>query len=102
MAKTRYDVLIEAVRYTTDGQIEFARVYERRGAAFSDQFLMRRNELIARLKKGEKFVTGSRKSFLAGTFETGKDVLLVTAGSGEVVATQSAASRDMLETVPLL
>lgn len=97
MAKPNFDGLIEAVRYTSQGQIEVARIYERRGAAFSDHFLVTRAKLLERLHCGERFVTGSRQAFLGNSFETGKTVHL----AGEFIATQPEANRDLLETVPL-
>jgi hypothetical protein len=98
MAKTKFDGLIEAVRYTTDGKIELVRAYERRGAAFSDHILINRAQLVERLKKGEKFVTGQRTEFWGGTFEaTTKSVSL----AGDFISTSAANHRDLLEEVPV-
>ncbi len=98
MAKAKFDGLIEAVRYAPDGNIELVRAYERRGATFSDHILIDRANLVARLKKGEKFVTGSRKEFLGSTFESTKSVYL----NGNIITTGSNTKRDQLEEVPLL
>jgi len=97
MARAKFDILIETVRYALNGKIETARVFERRGAAFSDQFLMPRETLLGKLNDGKKCVTGQRKQFLAGTFETDKTVQV----SGGFITTGSQADRDILENVPI-
>lgn len=98
MAKQKFDGLIEAVRYAPDGKIVLVRAYERRGSTFSDHILIDRANLVDRLQKGEKFVTGLRKEFLGSTFESAKIVRL----DGNVITTGSNTSRDMLEEVPSL
>jgi hypothetical protein len=99
MAK-QYDGVIEAVRYK-DGQIEVIRAFERRGAAFSDRLLIARSELLERLKKGKKFVVGKRKELLAGTFEQGKPVQIVSRDGKEFISTRSDVDHDELEQVPV-
>ena len=99
MAK-KFDGVIEAVRYK-DGQIEVVRAFERRGAAFSDRMLIPRHELIEKLKDGRKFVVGQRKEYLAGTFEAGKSVQVVSRGGREFVSTRGDAERDELEQAPV-
>jgi hypothetical protein len=99
MAK-KVDGVVEAVRYT-DGQIEIVRAYERRGAAFTDRMLLTRQELLELLKKGKKFVTGTRKEFLAGTFEEGQPLQVVTRNGQDFIATRSDADHDILETAPV-
>jgi hypothetical protein len=88
------------VRYK-DGQIEVARTYERRGAAFSDRLMVTRKELLDSLKKGRRFVTGTRKEFMAGTFEEGRQVQIVTRDGREYIATNTSADRDNLEPAPV-
>jgi hypothetical protein len=97
MARMKYDGVIEAVRYAADGKIELVRAYERRGATFSDCVLLDRPTLAARLKNGEKFITGQRTERLGSTFETAKNVQL----RGEVISTGQKSERDLLEEVPL-
>lgn len=99
MAK-KFDGVIEAVRYR-DGQIEVVRAFERRGAAFSDQVLIPRRELVKRLKDGRKFVVGKRMELLAGTFETGKPVQVVSRDGKEIISTRTDAERDELEQAPV-
>jgi hypothetical protein len=98
MAKLKFDGMIEAVRYAPDGKIEIVRAYERRGDIFSDHILIDRANLVIRLQNGEKFITGQRKEYLGGTFETTKFVRL----DGNIITTGSNTSHDMLEEVPSL
>ena len=99
MAK-KFDGVIEAVRYK-DGRIEVVRAFERRGAAFSDRIMIPRHELLEKLKDGRKFVVGRRKEFLAGTFDTGKPVQVVSRGSSDFISTRSDAEQDELEQAPV-
>ncbi len=95
----KFDGVIEAVRMK-NGQIQSARVFERRGAAFSDWFLLDRKALLNRLQKGQRFVTGTRKEFFGNLFQTGKPVFLVKHGDREFISTNPNASGDELENVP--
>jgi hypothetical protein len=99
MAK-KVDGVIEAIRYK-DGQIEVARAYERRGAAFSDRLLLTRKELLDTLKKGRRFFTGTRKEFMAGTFEVGQPLQIVTRDGKEFITTRADADHDTLEPAPV-
>ncbi|MEW6083454.1 MAG: hypothetical protein AB1607_02555 [Chloroflexota bacterium] len=99
MAK-KMDGVIEAVRYK-NGQLVMVRAYERRGSSFSDRVLIERKDLLERLKKGEKFVTGSRKELLASTFESGKPLQVVRRDGKEFIATRDGVERDELEQVPV-
>jgi len=103
MSQVKFDGVIEAVRYTSDGQIAFVRAYERRGPTFSDRLLLDRQTLVARLKSGQRFVTGQRKERWASTFAVGKTVKVV-GWNGKVIVTTSAeaSKRDHLEGVPVL
>ena len=96
----KFDGVIEAVHYQ-DGRIASVRAFERRGAAFSDRVILSREQLIERLKGGRKFVTGKRKEFYAGSFDTGSSIQLLAQNGGELITTRSGASRDELEGVPL-
>jgi hypothetical protein len=101
MPRQKIDGVIEAVRYASDGKIEFVRAYERRGAAFSDWVLIDRQSLLDKLNSGKRFVTGERKILLAGTFETGKPVEALGGDGQQVVSTAGQAKRDTLEEVPV-
>ena len=102
MAKQKFDGVIEAAHYTRNGQIDFVRAYERRGAGFSDHILLDRKALLERLKARKRFVTGERRRLLGGTFDSGRDVNLVTRDGRDFVSTRADATEDTLEGVPLI
>lgn len=102
MADKKFDGVIEAAHYTRNGQIDFVRAYERRGTTFSDRVLLDRKTLLERLKARKRFVTGERRRLLAGTFERGRDVNLVTRDGRDFVSTRADATEDTLEGVPLI
>jgi hypothetical protein len=99
MAK-KFDGIIEAVRYK-NGQIVTVRVYERRGAAFSDRMLIDRKDLLERIKSGKQFAIGTRTELLAGTFNTGKSVQVVSRDGKEFLSTRGEADHDELEQAPV-
>ena len=99
MAK-KYDGVIEAVRYK-NGQIVVVRAYERRGAAFSDRILIDRKEFLELVKKGKQYVTGSRTELLAGTFEQGKPVKVVSHDGKDFITTRDGADHDELDQIPV-
>ena len=99
MAK-KFDGVIEAVHYK-NGQIVTVRAYERRGAAFSDRVLIDRKEFLELVKSGKKFVTGSRTELMAGTFQEGKPVMVVSRDGKDFIATRDGADHDELEQVPV-
>jgi hypothetical protein len=99
MAK-KYDGVIEAVRYK-NGQIVLVRAFERRGAAFSDRVMMDRKELLEKLNDGKTFIVGKRKELLAGTFEEGKPVQVVSRDGKEFISTSQQTDRDELEQAPV-
>jgi len=99
MAK-KFDGVIEAVRYK-NGQIEVVRAFERRGAAFTDRIMLKRDEFLERLKKGKRYFVGQRKEFLAGTFEVQeKPVQIVDRNGREIISTRAEADQDELDQAP--
>lgn len=98
MAK-KIDGVIEAARYK-NGQILVVRVYERRGATFSDRVVLDRKTLLERLKNGQQYVSGSREELRASTFKFGKPVIVVKQDEHELLSTRDNATRDELEDVP--
>lgn len=97
----KFDGVIEAARYTPDGNLTMVRAYVRRGATFSDHILIERQALVEHLKKGKKFMTGQRTNLMASTFETSKLVRLVGSKGQEIISTSAQAERDLLEEVPV-
>ncbi len=103
MAKQKFDGVVEAVRYTPSGQIEWVRAYERRGAAFSDHVLIQRADFVARLKAGKQFLVGTRIPYLGGMFETAQPIQLSAKNGAEIiVAGNASADHDALEGVPVI
>ena len=99
MAK-KFDGVIEAVRYK-NGQIEVVRAFERRGAAFTDRIMLKRDEFLERLKKGKRYFVGQRKEFLAGTCEVQeKPVQIVDRNGREIISTRAEADQDELDQAP--
>lgn len=101
MAGLKYDGVIEAVRYAPDGNILKVRVYQRRGATFSDRVLLDRQALVDQLKKRKRYVVGHRKQLLASTFDTSKSLRLIGGKGREIISTNDVAVHDLLEEAPV-
>jgi hypothetical protein len=101
MAKTKFDGVIEAVRYAMDGNIKMVRMYERRWIAFSDVVLVRREDLLKQLQAGKVFVTGQRKEYVGNQFTIGKQIHLSGNGSQVITTKDQPGSRDFLTNVPI-
>ncbi len=97
---TRFDGVIEAVRYK-GGKVDAVRVYERRGATFSDCILLNRKKLMERLQQGQRFVTGERREFMASTFEISKSVKLIGSADAQLISTRDQSERDELDGIPI-
>jgi hypothetical protein len=103
MAKQKFDGVVEAVHYRPDGQVDWVRVYERRGPTFSDYILLQRQELIDRLKAGKKFMVGRRVPQMASTFEISEAVRVLNKDGKEIlVVGDGQPDREHLKGVPLL
>ena len=98
-----FDGIIETVRYAPDGKIQWVRAYARHGFVFSDHFLLGREQLIERLKAGQRFFTGQRRPYQGNDFEVQKAIRLVQHGGQDyvVVGESSAAAKDQLTGVPI-
>ncbi len=103
MAKPKYDVVVEAVRYKPGGEVDWVRGHERREAIFSDHILIPRQDLIQRIKAGKVVVVGRRVPLKASTFEVSHPLKVVLNGGREIlVAGDKQADHDDLEGVPLI
>jgi hypothetical protein len=104
MAKIKYDGVVEAVHYNEDGQLEWARVYQRRGMVFSDRIILSRREFIERLKAGKEFMVGRRVRQMGATFEVSQLVRLVEVNGLELLAAGDAQpeEKDSLDGVPFI
>ncbi len=103
MAKEKLDGVVEAVHYNASAQVEWVRAYERRGPTFSDLLLIRREELIRRIKAGKKYVSGSRKQYLSSTFDVNSPIHVFQAGDKDYLAfSEEANSGDVLPGLPVI
>jgi len=98
----KFDGVIEAVRYASDGNIDQVRAYERSGFVFSDWLMLDREALVERLKDGKRFYIGQRKSYLGNDFKIAEEVRLEeTSGTEKVVAGKSEGKQDDLQNTPI-
>jgi hypothetical protein len=103
MANKKYDGVIEAVHYSTEGRVDWVRAYLRRGPAWSDRVIIQRQDLIDEIKAGKRMALGKRVEFMAGTFDIGAPVQLVGQPGKEFIVVSNATSDcDNLEGAPLL
>jgi len=103
MSKAKFDGVIEAVHYAPGGQVVWVRAYERRGPTFSDLVIINREDLIQRIKAGKKFVVGSRKAYLASTFEVQYPIRVIRAGGKDYLAfSEEVSACDALAGLPVI
>jgi hypothetical protein len=103
MGKVKFDGVVEAAHYKSDGQIDWVRVYERRGAVFSDRLILSREAFIRQLRAGKRYMIGERIPKMGGMFNTTQPVhLLNQDGQQVIVVGDSLVSRDELSGVPIV
>ena len=103
MAKPKYDGVVEAVHYQSNGRVEWVMAYQRRGATFSDHLMLSRQTLIDHLSAGKRYVVGRRLLYLGGTFEVSKPLrLLQKDGHKILVVGDLQVDQDRLEGVPVI
>jgi len=101
--KKPYDGVVVAVRYTSQGNIEWVRAFERYGFVFSDRVNLDRETLIDRLKSGKRFKTGERKLYQGSDFEIKDDIRLIEKNGDQIiVAGQKTSEHDLLENLPII
>jgi hypothetical protein len=84
------DLVIEAVHHKRDGQIDYVRAYQKRGAAYSDCFLMKRRELVQLIVDGLLVEIGQRVPSMGNTFSTRASVGLLTINQVTIITAGSA------------
>jgi hypothetical protein len=99
MRGRKMDAVIEAVHYAADGKIEFVRLYERRGATWSDALVVGREALVELLGKRKYLVTGTRKAHLGSMFEAGEAVQL---DGRSIITPGQPQNKDSLAGVPII
>jgi hypothetical protein len=101
--KKPYDGVIVAVRYTQQGEIDWVRAFERHGFVFTDRMMMRRDELVKRLKAGKVFKTGVRLIYQGNDFEVKEDIRWIEKnGDGVIVAGKASSDHDSLGQLPII
>ena len=101
MARTKYDGVIEAVRYSDNKQIDLVRFYERRQFAFSDHMVLTRAGLVERIKKGKRIVTGQRKPYQGNDFKIERRILLRNGKMGTISTDDLSGEEEHLTGVPV-
>lgn len=103
MADKKFDGVVEAVHYGPDGKVDWVRAYLRRGPAWSDRVIIRRQELIDEIKSGKNLVIGERIEFMGGTFDVSKSIQIQGSEGQEVLVTSnSSQDGDHLEGAAIL
>jgi hypothetical protein len=103
MAKINYDGVLEAAHFKPDGQLDWVRVYERRGVVFSDRVMLSREAFIKQLKAGKSYVVGKRIPNLGAKFNIAQPVRLVQQDGNQVIVVgDEQAKMDELEGVPII
>jgi hypothetical protein len=98
-----YDGVVEAVRLTSGGKIQWVRAYERRGPIWSDHLLIDRKTLIERIKSGKRFVTGKRITNMGSEFEIADKIKLQETSKGEIIISGNTPSKkDTLTDIPVI
>ncbi len=104
MSKMKFDGVLEAAHFDSQGQLVWVRVYERRYAAFTDRVILSREEFIKQLTAGKRYMLGERVLNLGGIFNVSQPVHLFQTDGKEliVVGNSHATTRDELSNVPVI
>jgi len=103
MIKVNYDGVLEAVHFKPNGELDWARVYLRMGAAFTDRILLSRQVFIEQLKAGKRFMLGERRQYLGGIFDVTEPIrLLMRDHNPVIVLDDRRATQDDLSGVPVI
>ena len=100
--KKPYDGVVVAVRYSSQGEIERVRFFERHGFVFTDRMMVSRGDLVERLQNGKRLKTGVRLLYQGNDFEIKEDINLIEKnGSNVIVVGQTTSDRDTLGNLPI-
>ncbi len=100
---SKVDLIIEAARYKSNGQVDKVRAYMRRGPTFSDCIILSRHELISNIQNGNKVATGQRIPGLASTFKDLVPLNLFPKGDHVLITSYGHfAEQDLLDDIPVL
>jgi hypothetical protein len=98
MARQKFDGVIEAVRLTPEGLLVTARAYLRRGPTYSDRLLVDRDEIVDRLRSGQKWIIGKRCQYLASTFDSIASLKLIEIENRDIIALDKQAGNHLQST----
>jgi hypothetical protein len=96
----KYDFMIEAIRLTISGQLESARLYQRRGSSYSDRIIFTRLQLLDQLTAGKRIAAGSRQPRLASTFTVIGEIVRCGKENPSLCLSDDPASADRLPGIP--
>ena len=103
MKKTNYDGVVEAAHFKPDGQLDWVRVYIRRGSVFSDRILLSQQAFVEQLKAGKRYMVGERIFNMGGKFNVTQPVtLLRQVGKQVIVVGGVQATQGELAGVPII
>jgi hypothetical protein len=103
MAKIKYDGVVEAAHFKPDGQLDWVRVYERKGAVFSDVILLNRDTFIRQLRAGRRYMAGERILNFGGKFKVTQPIHLNNLdGKQVIVVGETRVDKDELSGVPII
>jgi hypothetical protein len=103
MARINYDGVLEAAHFKPDGQLDWVRVYERRGPVFTDRILLHRAEFIEQLKAGKRYMVGERIPNMGAKFNVSEPVHLQGKNDKQAIAVGSSQTGiDNLTGVPII
>ena len=103
MAKQKVDGVVEAVHYGDDGNIQWIRMFKKRGIVFSDSVIVSRQDLVQSLEDGKIIFSGRRIPLLGSVFEMDKQLRLKEVNSHKIVITEDYSNtHDHLNGVPIL
>jgi len=101
MAKKKFDGVVEAVHYDSDGQLGWVRVYLRRRQVYTDRIILDRQTLIDDLKVGKRYLVGKRVPQMGATFEVSDPVNVLKKDGQEILVVGAGDyDRDTLTGVP--
>lgn len=103
MAKQKIDGVVEAVHYGNDGNIQWLRMFKKRGFVFSDSVIVKRQDLVQFLEDRKIIFSGRRIPLRGSEFETDKQLRLKEVNNHKIVITESVSNtHDHLDGVPIL
>ena len=99
----KFDGVVVAVHYKSDGEVDWVRTFLRRGAVFSDYIMLDRQTLIEHINSGKKYFTGQRQKYYGARFDLGDPVNVVKKNGKEIlVVGNKQAEQDDLTPVGVI